>query len=215
MLFSVVNTRGEKVDEIELSDDVFGISPNMPVLHEYIVAYLANQRRGTKSALTRAEVSGGGCKPWRQKGTGHARQGSTRSPQWRHGGIVFAPKPRDYSKNLSKKARKLAMRSVLSLKKASEDLIILDDFSMDSYKTKTILDILASLNAKKSSLILPEPNKFIIKSSSNIEGLCVLFAGSLNSYDIFYHKKLIILKSAIAKIDEIFGSNKVDKKVVA
>ena len=142
MLSDVFNLNGEKIGNVELSDYIFGIEPNMSVVHDYVVSYLANQRRGTKSALTRAEVSGGGIKPWRQKGTGHARQGSTRAPQWRHGGIVFAPKPRDYSQVLNKKVKRLAVRSIFSCKALSKNLIILEDFSMDSYNTKTIFKML-------------------------------------------------------------------------
>lgn len=205
MKVDVLNSSGVKSGEIELPDEVFGIVPNESVIHESIVAYLANQRRGTKSALTRAEVSGGGAKPWRQKGTGHARQGSTRAPQWRHGGIVFAPKPRDYSVVLNKKVKNLAIRSVLSQKAKAGSLLVLEDFSMDSYKTKYLVDLMKSLNVGKSSLILPESNKYIVKSASNIKDLVVLHAESLNSYDIFYHKKLIIFKNAVSKICEIFA----------
>ena len=205
MKVDVFNSSGVKSGEIELADDVFGIVPNESVIHESIVSYLANQRRGTKSALTRAEVSGGGAKPWRQKGTGHARQGSTRAPQWRHGGIVFAPKPRDYYVTLNKKVKNLAIRSVLSQKAQTGNLIVLEDFSMDSYKTRCLVDLMKSLNVNKLSLILPETNKYIVKSASNIKDLAVLHAESLNSYDIFYHKKLIIFKNAIPKICEIFS----------
>lgn len=216
MLFNILDKTGKKVGDIDLSDEIFGIEPNVPVLHESIVVYLANQRQGTKSALTRAEVSGGGAKPWRQKGTGHARQGSTRAPQWRHGGIVFAPKPRDYSRTLNKKVRKLAIRSVLSLKAKTEKLVILEDFAMQSYKTKEVLEVLKNLSIEKAVFILPESNKFFVKSASNIAGIKVLSAESLNSYDIFYHEKLIIFKNAAKKIEEIFGSDKnKQEKVVA
>lgn len=216
MLSNVLDKNGKKVGNINLSDEIFGIEPNIPVLHESILVYLANQRQGTKSALTRAEVSGGGAKPWRQKGTGHARQGSTRAPQWRHGGIVFAPKPRDYSRTLNKKVRKLAIRSVLSLKVKTEKLIILEDFVMQSYKTKEILEVLKNLSVKKAVFVLPESNKFFVKSAANIAGIKVLLAESLNSYDIFYHEKLIIFKNAVGKIDKIFGPDKSkQEKVVA
>jgi large subunit ribosomal protein L4 len=216
MLSNILDKTGKKVGDIDLSDEIFGIEPNVPVLHESIVVYLANQRQGTKSALTRAEVSGGGAKPWRQKGTGHARQGSTRAPQWRHGGIVFAPKPRDYSRTLNKKTRKLAIRSVLSLKAKTEKLVILEDFVMQSYKTKEVLEVLKNLSIEKAVFILPKSNNFFVKSASNISGLKVLSAGSLNSYDIFYHEKLIIFKNAVDKIEEIFGSDKnKQEKVVA
>ena len=216
MLVDVLTSDGKKSGQIELLDEIFGITPNETVLHDSIVSFLANQRQGTKSALTRAEVSGGGCKPWRQKGTGHARQGSTRSPQWRHGGIVFAAKPRDFSSSLNKKVRRLAICSVLSKKAANGDLIVLENLSMDSYKTKSIVSLMNSLNVQNASLILPESNKFVVKSASNIKKIAVLTAESLNSYDIFYHKNLIVLKDAISKINELFGSKKVkDKKVVA
>jgi len=213
MLSYILDKNSKKVGDINLPDEIFGIEPNMPVLHESIVVYLANQRRGTKSALTRAEVSGGGAKPWRQKGTGHARQGSTRAPQWRHGGIVFAPKPRDYSRTLNKKVKKLAIKSVLSLKEKTQNLLILEDFLTDSYKTKSVLEILKNLNIKKAVFILPEPNVFFAKSAANIKGVKVLFSESLNSYDIFYHEKLIIFKSAVDKISKIFGSNKNKNKL--
>ncbi len=216
MKFDVFDSSGKRTAEIELSDDVFGSIPNESVIHESIVSYLANQRRGTKSALTRAEVSGGGAKPWRQKGTGHARQGSTRAPQWRHGGVVFAPKPRDYYLSLNKKVKNLAIRSVLSQKAHAGDLVILEDFSMDSYKTKCLIDLMKSFNLDKSLLILPESNKYILKSSNNIKGLTVLQAESLNSYDIFYCKKLVIFKSAALKICEIFSPKcSKNSKVVA
>lgn len=216
MLVDVLATDGKKSGQIELLDDVFGITPNEAVIHDSIVTFLANQRQGTKSALTRAEVSGGGCKPWRQKGTGHARQGSTRAPQWRHGGIVFAVKPRDFSCNLNKKVRRLAICSILSKKAQNGDLIIIDNLSMNSYRTKSIVELMNSLNVQNTSLVLPESNKFVVKSASNIKKMAVLTAESMNSYDIFYHKNLIILKDAVSKIHEIFGSkNAKDKKVVA
>lgn len=211
----ILNFKGESVGEIDLMDSIFGIDPNMNVLHDSIVTYLANQRQGNKSALTRAEVSGGGVKPWRQKGTGHARQGSIRAPQWRHGGIVFAPKPRDFCRTMNKKVRNLAMRSVLSLKAKENSLLVLEDFVMDSFRTKTLLELLSSLKVKNAVLVLPESNKFIVKSSSNICGLEVLCADSLNSYDIFYHQNLIILSSAVSKICEIFAPKTKNSKVVA
>lgn len=217
MLTDVLDKTGQKIEDINLSDEIFNIEPNLPVLHESIVAYLANQRQGTKSTLTRAEVSGGGAKPWRQKGTGHARQGSTRAPQWRHGGIVFAPKPRDYSRTLNKKVRKLAIKSVLSLKARTKNLIILEDFLIEFYKTKFVLEILKNLNlnCKKAVFVLPESNKFFLKSAANISGIKVLSVESLNSYDIFYHEKLIIFKNSVVKINEIFGSSKNKNKIKA
>lgn len=217
MLTDVLDKTGQKIGDINLSDEIFNIEPNLPVLHESIVAYLANQRLGTKSTLTRAEVSGGGAKPWRQKGTGHARQGSTRAPQWRHGGIVFAPKSRDYSRTLNKKVRKLAIKSVLSLKAKTKNLIILEDFLIEFYKTKFVLEILKNLNlnCKKTVFVLPESNKFFLKSAANISGIKVLSAESLNSYDIFYHEKLIIFKKSVIKINEIFEPSKNKNKIKA
>lgn len=215
MQVDVLGIDGRVSGKAELDDSVFCIEPNMYVLHDSIVFYMANQRRGTKSALTRSEVSGGGCKPWRQKGTGHARQGSIRAPQWTHGGIVFAPKPRDYTKTLNKKARQLAIRSAISLKLKEGNLIVLEDFSMDRFSTKYVCEILSNIDVCHANIILPEPNRFILNSSRNISNISVSFVKSLNSYGIFYHKELIIFKSAIEKINEIFGNVSNSEKVVA
>ncbi|MDR1364152.1 MAG: 50S ribosomal protein L4 [Oscillospiraceae bacterium] len=201
---SVVNMSGDIVGEIELSDSIFGIEPNLAVLHESIVAYQINQRQGNKSTLTRAEVSGGGRKPWRQKGTGHARQGSTRAPHWRHGGVVFAPKPREFSVNLNKKVRKLAMRSALSLKAKNCEIVVFDDILLENYKTKVIYNMLESVNAvKKSFIILHKLNRFVIRSSSNIPGVTTSQVQDLCAYCVFYGGKLLITKQAVAQIGEM------------
>lgn len=215
MKVDVLSIEGKVVGQTDLDDSVFGILPNMSVLHEAIVSYLSNQRRGTKSTLTRSEVSGGGCKPWRQKGTGHARQGSIRAPQWTHGGVVFAPKPRDFRKNLMKKVRRIAIRSALSLKAKEQNLMVLDELSMDKYSTKYVLNVLSNINAPKSLVVMPESNKFVVKSGRNIPGVLISSVNTLNSYDIFYHKKLVICKSAVEKINEIFKDSSKAQKVVA
>ncbi|MGN1468234.1 MAG: 50S ribosomal protein L4, partial [Ruminococcus sp.] len=169
---AVVNMEGKEVSKIDLAESVFGIEPNAAVMHQMVVNYLANQRQGTQSALTRAEVSGGGRKPWRQKGTGRARQGSTRAPQWTHGGVVFAPKPRSYRFTVNKKVRRLAMKSALSTKAASQEIVILDEIKLDEYKTKVIVDMLKAIDAtKKALIVLPEVDGKVIKSANNIKGV--------------------------------------------
>ncbi|MDR1240536.1 MAG: 50S ribosomal protein L4 [Oscillospiraceae bacterium] len=202
----VFNMSGERVGEIELADFIFGIEPNLAVLHEAVVAYQANQRQGTKSALTRAEVRGGGRKPWRQKGTGRARQGSTRSPQWRHGGVVFAPKPRSFYVEMNKKARKLAFRSAISFKMKNNGVVIIDNISLSSFKTKIIYGMLNSVGAvKKSLIVLSEVNDFIIKSSNNIPGVSSSQVNNLCAYSVFYGGKLIITQEAAKKIEEVYA----------
>jgi large subunit ribosomal protein L4 len=202
----IFNMSGERVGEIKLSDAVFGIDPNMDVIHEAVVAYQTNRRQGTKSALTRAEVSGGGRKPWRQKGTGHARQGSTRAPQWRHGGIVFAPKPRDFYIAMNKKARKLAIKSVLSLKLEQNEIKIIDNISINEYKTKIIYNMLKNISVcKKSLIVLSEINRFLIKSVQNIPGAVTSQVQNLCVYNIFYGGELIISHSAVKKIEEVYA----------
>lgn len=203
---AVLNMAGEEVGSIELSDSIFGIKPNAAVMHHMVVNYLANQRQGTQSALTRSEVSGGGKKPWRQKGTGHARQGSTRSPQWRHGGIVFAPKPRDYSYTVNKKVKRLAMKSAFSSKVQENDLIVIDNVAMNDYKTKTIANMLSSVGANKKTLIvLDSVDKKVINSSRNIPGVKTAQVNTLNVYDILNADKLIVLKDAVSKIEEVYA----------
>lgn len=202
----VLDINGQKVDEMQLSDAVFGIKPNKVLLHEMVVNYLANQRQGTQSALTRAEVAGGGKKPWRQKGTGRARQGSIRAPQWRHGGIVFAPKPRDYSYTVNKKEKRLAMKSAFSAKVIDNNVIILDKLTLDDYKTRDIVNMLSAVNAnKKTLLVLPEMDKKIIFSARNIPGVKTAQVNTLNVYDILNYDSLIIVRDAVSKIEEVYA----------
>ena len=203
---AVVDMTGKKVGTIDLSDAIFGIAPNAVVMHAAVVNYLANQRQGTQSTLTRTEVSGGGKKPWRQKGTGHARQGSTRAPQWRHGGIVHAPKPRDYSYSLNKKVRKLALKSALSDKALGGNLIVLDEFKMDEYKTKTAVACLSAIGAgKKTLVVLDSNNPFAVKSIANIKGAKAAQVNTINTYDIINADTLVIVKGAVAKIEEVYA----------
>ena len=203
---AVFDVTGKEVGKIDLSDAVFGIEPNAVVMHEVVVNYLANQRQGTQSALTRSEVAGGGKKPWRQKGTGHARQGSTRAPQWTHGGIVFAPKPRSYRYTVNKKVRRLALKSALSSKVQEESLVVLDSMTMDAYKTKTVAAMLNALGAEKKALIvLPSVDQKLIKSANNIPGVKTAQVNTINVYDILNADKLIVLKDAVAKIEEVYA----------
>lgn len=203
---AVVDMTGKEVGKIDLSDAIFGIAPNAVVMHAAVVNYLANQRQGTQSTLTRTEVSGGGKKPWRQKGTGHARQGSTRAPQWRHGGIVHAPKPRDYSYSLNKKVRKLALKSALSDKVLGGNLIVLDEFKMDEYKTKTAAACLNAIGAgKKTLVVLDSNNPFAVKSIANIKGAKATQVNTINTYDIINADTLVVVKGAVAKIEEVYA----------
>ena len=202
---AVLDMAGKEVGKIELAESVFGIEPNKAVMLDMVKNYLANQRQGTQSALTRAEVSGGGRKPWRQKGTGHARQGSTRAPQWRHGGIVFAPKPRDYGYSLNKKVKRLAMKSALSAKVAESDMIVLDAITLNEYKTKTIAAMLKAVGSEKKTLIvLPELNEKVIASAANIPGVKTAMVNTLNVYDILNADKFIVVKDAVAQIEEVY-----------
>ena len=203
---AVLDMTGKEVGTVELSDSIFGIEPNVSVMHDVVVNHLANKRQGTQSALTRAEVSGGGKKPWRQKGTGHARQGSIRSPQWRHGGKVFAPKPRDYSYVVNKKVKRLAMKSAFSSKVLDNGIIVLDSLEMPEYKTKSMVNVLDAIGANgKSLVVLPEIEDKIIKSSRNIPGVKTSQVNTLNVYDILNARKLVIVKSAISKIEEVYA----------
>ena len=203
---AVVNMEGKNVGTIDLADSIFGIEPNAAVMHQVVVSYLAAQRQGTQSALTRAEVSGGGSKPWRQKGTGRARQGSTRSPQWTHGGIVFAPKPRSYKFSVNKKVKRLALKSALSSKAMENEIIIVDSISMNEYKTKTIAAMLKAIEAdKKTLIVLPEVDSKIIKSANNIPGVKTTQVNTLNVYDILNANKLVIVKGAVSKIEEVYA----------
>ena len=203
---AVLDMAGKKGGTIDLADAIFGIEPNEAVMHDMVVNYLANQRQGTQSALTRSEVSGGGRKPWRQKGTGRARQGSTRAPQWTHGGVAFAPKPRSYRFTVNKKVRRLAMKSALSAKCAAEEIIILDSLTMTEFKTKTVANMLTAVGAQKKTLIvLPEVNNFVIKSANNIAGVKTAQVNTINVYDILNADKLVIVKDAVAKIEEVYA----------
>ena len=204
--FDVLDINGKVVDSVELSDAVFAVTPNEKVMHMAVVNYLANQRQGTQSTLTRTEVSGGGKKPWRQKGTGHARQGSTRAPQWRHGGIVHAPKPRDYSYSLNKKVRRLALKSALSDKVLSSALIVLDEFKLDGFKTKVAADCLKAIGAGKKTLVVLENNDaFAVKSLANIKGVKSAQINTINTYDIINADTLVIVKGAVAKLEEVYA----------
>ena len=203
---AVLDMAGKEIEKIDLSESVFGIEPNVSVMHDVVKNYLANQRHGTQSALTRAEVSGGGKKPWRQKGTGHARQGSTRAPQWTHGGIVFAPKPRSYRYTLNKKVRRLAMKSALSSKVASSNMIVLDKIALDEYKTKTIANMLKAIGSEKKTLIvLPELNSKVVASAANIPGVKTAMVNTLNVYDILNADKFIVVKDAVAQLEEVYA----------
>ena len=203
---SVFDVNGKKVSDLELADGIFGIEPNTSAMHLVVVNYLANQRQGTQSTLTRAEVSGGGKKPWRQKGTGRARQGSTRAPQWIHGGISHGPKPREYGFDVNKKVRRLAMKSALSSKVAANEMIVLDSLSLDAIKTKEVVKTLGALNTgKKTLIVLPEKDDVVYRSARNIAGVKVSLVNTLNVYDILNCDTLVVLKDAVAKIEEVYA----------
>jgi large subunit ribosomal protein L4 len=202
----VVNMAGEEVGDMKLSDKVFGAEVNASVLHQVVVAYLSNQRQGTQSTLTRTEVSGGGRKPWKQKGTGRARQGSTRSPQWTHGGVALGPKPRLYKKDVNKKVKQTAIFSALSSKVSDSDLIIIDDIKTEEYKTKTMKDMLKAVGAgKKSLVVLPDNDEKVLKSLENIPGVKTAQFNTINVYDILNCVSLIIAKPAAEKIEEVYS----------
>ena len=202
----VVNMAGKEVGEITLSDVIFGAEVNEAVLHAAVRAFLMNQRQGTQSTLTRSEVSGGGRKPWRQKGTGRARQGSTRSPQWTHGGIALGPKPRDYHVAMNKKTKRVALYSALSAKVAAGDLIVVDEIKVDGYKTKTIVNMLNALGAERKALIvLDVVDNYVVKSAANIPGVKTTLANTINVYDILNANKFVVSKAAIAKLEEVFA----------
>ena len=203
---SVVDTKGKQVGNIDLSESIFGIEPNMSAVHAVVVNYLANQRQGTQSTLTRGEVRGGGKKPWRQKGTGRARQGSTRSPQWRHGGIALGPKPRSYRYVLNKKLRRLALKSVLSAKVAENDMIVVDSLKLDEFSTKTVANFLAAVGAdRKALIVIPENCQKIVRSARNIPGVKTALVNTINVYDILNANKLIVVKDAVAQIEEVYA----------
>ena len=202
----VLNMAGKEVSEITLSDAVFGITPNEAVMHAAVVNYLANQRQGTHSTLTRTEVSGGGRKPGRQKGTGRARQGSTRAPQWTHGGIVFGPKPRDYSYSLNKKVKRLALKSALSAKAASESVVVVDKIELEGFKTKAVSEMLGALGAgKKAMIVMPEKCDKLVKSAANIPGVKTALINTLNTYDILNCDTFIIAQDAVSKLEEVYA----------
>ena len=198
--------QGANVGEIELADGIFAVPMNEPVVHQVIVAQLANKRQGTQSALGRTEVSGGGKKPWRQKGTGRARQGSTRAPQWTHGGVVFAPKPRDYSKSVPRKVKRLAMKCALSAKVAGNEMIVLDALSVETPKTREMAKILANIGATgKTLLVLPGKDETIARVSNNISGLKLAFVNTINVLDIMNCDKFVVVKEAVSKIEEVYA----------
>ena len=202
----LVNMAGTQVGEVELSEAVFGIEPNQTVVHEVVKNHLANCRQGTQSALTRAEVSGGGIKPWRQKGTGRARQGSIRSPQWTHGGIALGPKPRDYSYRLNKKGKRLALLSALSSKAQSGDIIVIDELKAAEYKTKTVVNMLTAIGADKKALIVtPAVDAKLVKSAANIPGVKTATADSINTYEVLNGGKFVISVDAAKKLEEVFA----------
>mgnify|MGYP003445361831 CR=1 FL=1 len=204
--FDVLDMNGKKVSSLELSDAVFGITPNEKVMHMAVVNFLANQRQGNQSTKTRAEVSGGGRKPWKQKGTGRARQGSTRSPQWVHGGIALGPKPRDFSYRLNKKVKRLAVLSALSAKAQDGDIIVIDNLAVAEYKTKAVVNMLAAVGVTKKALIVtPSVDVKIVKSASNIPGVKTTTADNINTYDVLNGGKFIISVDAAKKLEEVFA----------
>ena len=203
---AVYDGTGKEIGKIDLSDAVFGIEPNKPAMHSMVLSHLANLRQGTQSAKTRAEVSGGGRKPWKQKGTGHARQGSTRSPQWRHGGIVFAPKPREYSVGVNKKVKRLAMKSALSSKVLDNEIVVLESLTLEEYKTKAVAAVLKAVGSEKKALIvLPQVDEKVIASAANIPGVKTALVNSLSVYDILNADKFIVVKDAVAQIEEVYA----------
>ena len=202
----VLNMAGAEVGTIELADSVFAIEVNAAVLHAAVRAYLLNQRQGTQSTLTRTEVSGGGRKPWRQKGTGRARQGSTRSPQWTHGGVALGPKPRSYRTDLNKKVKRLAMKSALSSKVLADELVVVNEIVATEYKTAVMAKMLKALDAEKKALVvLAEKNEMVIKSLSNIAGVKIAYVNTLNVYDILNCNKLVVVEAAAKKIEEVYA----------
>lgn len=202
----VYSQEGRKTSKLELADSVFGIEPNANAMHLAVISYLAAQRQGTQSTLTRSEVSGGGAKPWRQKGTGRARQGSTRSPQWTHGGIALGPKPRKYKVNINKKVKRLAMKSALSSKVAASEMMVVNKIELEAIKTKAVVDMLAKLKTgKKVLLVLPENDEVIYKSARNIEGVKVVTVNTLCVYDILNCNNFVVLKEAAKKIEEVYA----------
>lgn len=203
---AVFDMAGKKVSDMDIADGIFAVEPNESAMHLCVVNYLANQRQGTQSTLTRSQVSGGGKKPWRQKGTGRARQGSTRAPQWTHGGIAHGPKPRSYGFSINKKVKRLAMKSALSCKVADEEMIVLSELALSEIKTKEVVKVLSALETgKKTLIVLPEKNDVIYRSARNIEGVKVSTVGTLNVYDILNCDTFLVLKDAVSKIEEVYA----------
>jgi len=202
---AVYDIEGKEVDKIELDDNIFGAEINENIVHKAVVSYLANNRQGTQSALTRSEVSGGGRKPWRQKGTGHARQGSIRAPQWKGGGVVFAPKPRDYSIKVNKREKQIALFSALTSKVNDEKLIVVDDMNIDAPKTKTMVKILGNLKAEKALIVTKDKNDNVVLSANNIPGVDTTISSTINVYDILGHDALVITKDAVKAIEEVYA----------
>ena len=195
---------GKVIGDIELSENVFGQPVNEPVLHQVVVAHLANCRQGTQSAKTRSEVSGGGKKPYRQKGTGRARQGSTRAPQWTHGGVVFAPKPRDYTQKVNVKVKRIALKSALSSKVADSELIVFDALNIEAPKTKEMVKVLKAVDVEKALIVLPEKDETVERAAANIPGVKTTLVGTLNTYEVLKYKNLILTKDSVAKIEEVY-----------
>ncbi|MCR2033214.1 50S ribosomal protein L4 [Anaerofustis stercorihominis] len=204
MKADVLNVKGEVVESVSLNNDIFKIEPNMPVVHQYVKAYLANQRQGTQSAKTRAEVRGGGKKPWRQKGTGRARVGSSRNPVWTGGGVAFAPKPRDYSQSINKKMKRLAMKSVFSAKVNDKELFILDELKFDAPKTKAMVEVFNNLKINKTLVVIAENDKNVVNSVRNIKDAKCATVGTLNVYEMLKYNNLILTKDALTKIEEVY-----------
>ena len=199
------NKEGNKIEDIQLNDKVFAVEVNADAMHQVVVALLANKRQGTQSAKTRAEVRGGGIKPWRQKGTGRARQGSIRAPQWIKGGVVFAPKPRDYRMSIPKSMRRVAMLSALTSKVQNDEMVVLDSLTLEAPKTKEVVKMLNAFNAKKTLIITAEANEIVYKSARNIEGVAVLPVNNINVYDLLKYPKVIMTKDAVSKIEEVYA----------
>ena len=202
---ALYNMDGKEIGTVELNEKVFGVEANPAVIHEVVKNYLANQRQGTQSTKTRAEVSGGGIKPWRQKGTGRARQGSIRSPQWIHGGIALGPKPRDYRYSINKKMKQLALKAVLSSKVANGNIVVVDNLDVAEIKTKTVANLLNAVEAKKALIVTVEPNEKVYKSARNIEGVQASFTGALNVYEVLKFDKLVIDQNAVKKLEEVYA----------
>lgn len=202
---ALYDIKGQNIGDIALSENVFGQPVNTAVMHEVVVAHLANCRQGTQSAKTRSEVSGGGRKPWRQKGTGRARQGSTRSPQWRHGGVVFAPKPRDYTIRVNKKVKRLAMKSALSSKVEGNELVVFDALNIEAPKTKEMVKVLKAVDVNKALIVLADKDDAVERASANIQGVKTTLVGTLNVYEILKYEKLILTKASVEKIEEVYA----------